>query len=109
MRSLEHLMHMGTKGYVMTNEGKNLVTEDNLRRLKDIPMLLFSGSGNVVYSPESTDRSYTVLRDQHGPDLYERAVFEGRGHLDCWMGSSACTDVYPRVKRHIEKTLVVGA
>ena len=98
-------MKMGTSGHVTNNMGEILDTVPNITRLKGIPILFFSGSENVVYSPESTDRSYSALRDQLGSDNYERAVFQGRGHLDCWMGTNAHTVVYPRVRAHMEKVI----
>ncbi|KAJ5153414.1 uncharacterized protein N7482_009892 [Penicillium canariense] len=108
MRSLGHLTSMGCLGHVTTNPPTsiNLVTPYNIARLKGIPIFFFSGANNAVYAPESTDVSYTMLRDAHGPDDYERVVFEGRGHLDCWMGVTAHTDVYPRVRKHVDKLML---
>lgn len=106
MRSLEHLMQMGTKGYVMNNEGDDLTTPRNLAHLKGIPILFFSGTENVVFSPESTDTSYCKLRDAFGDDNYQREEIPGRGHLDCWIGSDADKDVYPIVKAHAEKVIL---
>ena len=107
MRSLAHLMSMGTRGYVTTNAPTptNLVTPHNMAHLKGIPIFFISGAKNTVYSPESTDVSYTLLRDAHGVSDYERVVFEGRGHLDCWMGVTAHQDVYPRVREHVDKVM----
>jgi hypothetical protein len=104
MQSLAHLMSVGRLGHVTTNPpvSTNLVTARNIQRLKGIPIFLFSGSENAVYTPENTDVSYGLLRDANGADGYERDVFEGRGHLDCWMGATAHTDVYPRVRRHVD-------
>jgi hypothetical protein len=108
MPSLAHLMSMGRLGHVTTNPPTsiNLVTPYNISRLKGIPILLFSGSENTVYAPENTDVSYTMLRDENGAGGYERVVFEGRGHLDCWMGVTAHKDVYPRVREHVDKAMV---
>ncbi|PVH69060.1 FAD/NAD(P)-binding domain-containing protein [Cadophora sp. DSE1049] len=110
MRSLAHLMSIGRLGHVTTNPptSLNLVTALNIARLKGIPIFFFSGAHNAVYAPENTDVSYTILRDAHGADGYERVVFEGRGHLDCWMGWSAYTDVYPRVREHVDKVMMGG-
>jgi len=54
-----------------------------MTRLRGIPILFFSGSENAVFDPQSTDISYTRLRDTFGEEWYGRVVFEGRGHLDC--------------------------
>jgi choline dehydrogenase-like flavoprotein len=111
MVSLGHLMAMGRAGYVMTNPPTsiNLVTPSNMSRLRGVPIFFFSGSENTVYDPQNTDVSYTMLRDAFGADDYERTVFEGRGHLDCWMGKDAVKDVYPRVRKHVDQVMKVRA
>ena len=110
MRSLAYFMSSGCLGYVTTNAPTsiNLVTPSNIAKLKGIPIFFFSGTGNAVFAPENTDVSYTMLRDANGADDYERVVFEGRGHLDCWMGVTAYKDVYPRVREHIDRVMRRG-
>jgi hypothetical protein len=116
MSSLGHLMAMGRAGHVMTNlptsthpgAAMDLVTDLNLTRLRGIPIFFFSGSENTVYEPQNTDVSYTKLRDAFGVDGYERYEFEGRGHLDCWMGKDAFKDVYPRVFKHVDRVMNAG-
>ena len=103
MRSLKHLMSMGTKGKVLTSQGDdNLVTDENLERLRGIPIYLFSGTDNSVYDPVTTMTSYSYLRDRFGVDNYSRDVIPDYGHLDCWMGKEAYKDVFPKVRDHIE-------
>lgn len=113
MHCLQHLTLNGTEGYVTTwppfaNDGHdvsatNLVTKDNLRRLLHVPIYFFSGSENAVYSPESTDLSYTTLRDLGNEGLYECDVFDGFGHLDCWVGEKASEVIWPRVREQMKK------
>ncbi|KAJ7596444.1 hypothetical protein C8J56DRAFT_917433 [Mycena floridula] len=103
MTMLSHLTHMGRQGHVCDNQNNNLVTPENVKRLAGIPILLFSGAENVVYDPESTEMSYDILRDQLQYDDYERVVFPGKGHLDCWMSADAINDVWPTVWGHIKK------
>jgi len=107
MASLSYLARSGKLGYVTTNAPltQNLVTPTNIARLKGVPILLVVGAENVVFTPASTDVSYGVLRDALGSDDYERVVFEGRGHLDTWIGEGAYKDVYPIVQRHVERVL----
>lgn len=83
-----------------------LVTPENINRLKGIPILFLSGTGNMVFTAENTDTSYTTLCNAHGREWYERELFAGKGHLDAWMGSSAYQDVYPRVQRHVDKIML---
>ncbi|OLN81041.1 Cholesterol oxidase 1 [Colletotrichum chlorophyti] len=102
MKNLSYLMFAGTRGYVTDTTYDNLVTPQNIARLRGLPIFLFSGSENDVYAPENTDLSFTTLSEANGGLCYERQVFEGRGHLDCWMSSSAHKDVFPRVLHHIK-------
>lgn len=105
MALLHLLMQMGVRGYVTGNAPlfKDLTTHENVARLKGIPIMLFSGSDNKVLNPESTDKSYSILRDKFGPDNYERHVVQGYGHLDCWMGREAYKDVYPLIREQADK------
>ena len=79
-----------------------------MARLKHIPIFFFSGSENDVFSPESTDISYTDLRDRFDEAQYERDVFEGFGHHDCWIGEMAADVVWESVKDHMIKVCSVG-
>jgi len=56
-----------------------------------------------VFTPEATDMSYTTLRNEFLEGQYERDVFDGFGHLDCWMGERAADVIWPRVKQHMIK------
>ena len=105
MKSLEHLMYMGTKGYVTNNEHVSLVTKQNIERLKGVPILFISGADNVVYTPETTERSYTTLTNTFNTTAYEREVFQGYGHLDCWMSPAAAKDIYPSVHAHAVRSM----
>ncbi|KAF4120343.1 Choline dehydrogenase or related flavoprotein [Geosmithia morbida] len=98
------LAKAGHAEQVQTNapDSTNLVTPNNLRRLAGIPMLFVAGSKNTVFLPENTDTTYTMLCSVHGKQWYQREIFNGRGHLDVWMGATSYIDVYPRVLQHVE-------
>jgi hypothetical protein len=87
----------------MNNEAESLVTEANLDRLRGIPILFFSGAENVVFSPISTETSYSKLQGFFVDGDYDRVEFAGRGHLDCWMGTNAVRDIYPTVRAHARR------
>ncbi|KAI1005810.1 hypothetical protein K3495_g2408 [Podosphaera aphanis] len=105
MTCLHLLMQMGKRGFVTSNKPcyTRLTTEGNLRRLKGIPIMVFSGSENQVLSPAATEQTYSILRNRFGPENYERHVIHGYGHLDCWMGREAYVDVFPVVRDHADK------
>jgi hypothetical protein len=111
MTLLHLLMQMGHREFVTGNAPlcSDLTTPENVNRLKGIPIAMFSGSDNKVLTPESTERSYGILRQRFGAgdgsenDLYERWVVGGYGHLDCWMGRKAYIDVFPSVREQVDK------
>ena len=103
MTWLHHAMKFGVLGNVTNDLDHDIATDDNIRRIKGIPILLFSGSDNVVLDPESTMRSYDRLRKVNGPQGYRREVIEGYGHIDGWMGKSAYEHVYPMVLEHVDQ------
>lgn len=103
MKSLQQLMYMGTHGHVVDNKNESLVTDRNIQHLHGLPILFIHGADNVTYKAESTDRSFTELTTTFGQGGYEREVFQGYGHLDCWMSADAAKDVYPRVLAHVRE------
>jgi hypothetical protein len=105
MTLLATLKQMGARGLVTSNGPKytDLTTDENVARLKGIPIMLFSGSDNQVLKPYSTDKTYTILRKKFGVTGYTRHVIQGYGHLDCWMGREAYRDVYPKVREAVDK------
>lgn len=102
MNSLRWLTKTGAIEKVTDNDDRNLVTPENIARLAGIPILFISGTGNMVFTAENTDTSFTTLCNAHGRQLYERELFTDKGHLDAWMGATSYLDVYPRVERHVK-------
>jgi hypothetical protein len=105
MTLLHLLMQMGVRGYVTGNAPlfKELTTPTNIANLEGIPIMLFSGSDNHVLDPQSTDKTYSILRQRFGDGLYERHIVPGYGHLDCWMGREAYIDVFPLIRAQVDK------
>ena len=107
MTLLHTLMQQGYRGTVTTNAPlfTPLTAPLNLKRIKGIPILLFSGSDNKVLTPEATDKTYGILRDMFVGDsgLYRREVVRGYGHLDCWMGRESYKDVFPLVREEVDR------
>ncbi|GAW16944.1 hypothetical protein ANO14919_063910 [Xylariales sp. No.14919] len=112
MTLLHLLMKQGQDGHVMSNGPlyERLDTPDNIKKLRDIPFLLFVGGDNAVLSPESTERTYEILTDTFGSRKgdgiqYRRRVVPDYGHLDCWMGRNAWKDVYPFVLEEVDRVV----
>jgi len=108
MTMLHLLMRMGYDGgHVMSGAPhfERLDTEENIRRLKGIPIFLFHGRDSDVLSPEATERTYEVLCDIFPDGEYRRKVVPGYGHLDCWMGRNAWRDVYPFIREEVDRVV----
>lgn len=115
MTLLHTLMQQGRRGVVTTNGPlfTSLPTPTNIKRLRGIPIMLFCGADNQVLTPESTERTFDILRRElgggHGAggygggELYRRNVVPGYGHLDCWMGRKAYVDIYPMVREEVDR------
>ncbi len=62
----------------------------------DMPVHFFSGAQNPEILPEATLRSYHWLRRvNERPDRYTRHVYQGYGHMDCFVGRDAWKDIFP--------------
>jgi len=124
VKTLEHLSQMGKHEALLTSDLTPILAshpvgsaledapqDPALERLRGIPTFLFSGSDNQAFRAESTDRSYQMLRAQLDPNDYERVVFVGRGHLDCWMSPTAADDgdVFATVLAHADAICRRGA
>jgi cholesterol oxidase len=100
--AFEHIAVMGRKGQVVSATG----ADDYLPHLErlNVPICFIHGSKNACFLPESTAKTYDLLRSRYGDDRFSRHVIPGYGHIDCIFGSNAATDVYPHMLAHLEKT-----
>ena len=69
-----------------------------------IPIGFVHGAENRCFLPVSTEMTVKNLSERNGPELYERHVIPGYGHIDCIYGENAAADVYPYILAHLEKT-----
>ena len=107
MKNLEQLQFMGSHSYIVDNEYNSLLTDENLERLRHIPISFIHGEDNAVYNPVSTDQDYSTLLELFKDSShYKRKVFTNKGHLDCWMGSKSYIDVYRWVEERAKETIV---
>jgi cholesterol oxidase len=74
----------------------------HLDRLQ-LPITFLHGAHNLVWVPESTERTYDVLVEQFGSAHYERIVFPDHGHQDTFMGERAVDDAFPAMVAHLER------
>ena len=82
---------------------KNILTDEDRRHLDRlaVPILLISGRENQMFVPESTERTWRMLRDAVG-DSIQREVFDGFGHLDCYISGEAKQPIWERLSAFLE-------
>jgi len=97
---IQHLAAMGRKGHIVDAEGGE-GDMDHLDRLA-MPITFLHGAENMVFVPESTERTVARLREANPGVPYTRHLLPGYGHLDPIMGATAARDVYPLILRHLE-------
>lgn len=100
-KMMKQVVRMGTRGGCTDNESHSLLTDENLQRLRGLPILFVSGTENQVFNPESTLKDYELLRRRFGEKHYRRFLAEGYGHLDPIVGKNAAEDVYWRIMTHL--------
>lgn len=101
---LLHLSEMARQERIVDARGRNVYLPQ-LDRLQ-LPITFLHGQHNLVWIPESTERTYALLVDTFGPANYRRTVFEHHGHQDLMMGAQAVTDAFPALLEHLDR---VGA
>lgn len=98
---MNHLANCAAAERVIANDGADIYLP-HLDRLQ-LPFTFLHGAMNLVWVPESTERTYDLLVKEFGPKNYTRYLFADHGHGDCMVGAGAFRDVYPRVLEHLSK------
>jgi cholesterol oxidase len=103
VRAFEGLGLMTRQGHVVAADGADIYV-NHLDRMA-IPIAFIHGEQNECFLPESTKKTYDLLSEANGKNLYARHVIPGYGHIDCIYGKNAVVDVYPHILNHLEATL----
>ena len=101
MTMMVHLSNMAHAEKIIDVKRRDAYLPE-LERLRR-PITLMSGSENLVWTPESTKRTYDVLVDGLGGDLFRRVVFDDYGHQDVFMGAESVRDVFPDILAHLDR------
>jgi cholesterol oxidase len=102
IRSFEHIALLARTGHLVNFEGADVYLP-HLDRLA-IPIAFIHGAANQCFLPESTEKTYNLLRQTNGEKLYSRHVVPGYGHIDCIYGKNAVNDIFPLMLSHLEET-----
>src|SRR5262249_48823069 len=98
--AFEHLSLIIEKKYVVDHTGKD-VYMPYLDRLA-FPILFIAGADNHEFYPETSEHTYRVLCERNGSGFYRRIVFPGYAHMDCFVGKTASSDIFPALADHLE-------
>ena len=101
MQTLKHMSQMVRAGRIVDAEGKNVYLP-HFTRLA-IPIAFIHGAENRQFLPETTRQTFQMLSEKNGKHLYSRYVIPRYGHLDCLIGKSAESDVFPLILDELEK------
>ena len=70
----------------------------------DIPITFISGKENQYFLKESTEKTYNLLKEKNGKELYKRYVIPNYGHIDCIFGKNAVDYVLPIIEIHLSES-----
>ena len=62
----------------------------------------FLGEQNSCYLPESTFKTFNLVKEAHPTQEYTWIQIPGYGHLDCIYGKAAVHDVYPHILKALD-------
>ncbi|HEY2385264.1 MAG TPA: GMC oxidoreductase [Terriglobia bacterium] len=102
IRAFNHILTTIQKGQVVDEQG-NDVYMPNVGKLK-IPISFIQGAENQLFLPEGTHHTFQYVCEKNGSDNYIWITFPNYGHMDCFIGRSAATDIYPTICSELGKT-----
>jgi hypothetical protein len=97
----EHISRMIRKNRAVDRDGRDAYLA-NLDRYR-MPMTFLTGEHNRMFVPRGLQRSYELVREANGPQLYSHHVFKDYAHLDLWLGEHAARDIYPTALAELER------
>jgi cholesterol oxidase len=108
INSLKHLALMIRQKKIVSFDGADSYLQEqqgmqSLKRLA-IPITIVQGELNKCWLTESTAKSIERFSKVNDPQLYQRKLISGYGHIDCIVGKNAARDVYPFFIEHLDKT-----
>ena len=102
IRTFNHILTTVLKGQVVDEQGNDIYMP-NVGKLK-IPISFIQGAENELFLPEGTHRTFQHVCQKNGSDNYVWISFPNYGHMDCFVGKTAVTDIYPIICAELGKT-----
>jgi cholesterol oxidase len=98
--ALAHLALMLRIGHVVDKDGRDTYLP-HLERLA-VPISFIHGARNREFLPAATRKTYQLLCRTNGEHWYKRYVIPKYGHMDCFIGKNAATDVFPLILKRLQ-------
>ena len=98
IRTFAHILKAIQKGNVVDEKGNDTYMP-NVAKLK-IPITFIQGADNELFLPPGTDKTFRYVCEKNGSDGYQLVSFANYGHMDCFVGKTAVTDIYPTLAAH---------
>jgi cholesterol oxidase len=102
IRTFNHILTTILKGQVVDEQGNDIYMP-NVGKLK-IPISFIQGAENQLFLPEGTHKTFQYVCQKNGSDNYVWISFPNYGHMDCFVGKTAVTDIYPTICAELGKT-----
>ncbi len=95
VRTFNHISLIVRTGHVVDKDGGETYM-NHLDRLA-IPITFLHGAENNLFLPEGSLKTQQALAYANDALLYQRVVFPNYAHMDCFIGKSASTDIFPTI------------
>lgn len=101
VRTFNHLSLIVRSGHPVDKDGGE-VYMNHLDRLA-IPITFLHGAQNNLFLPQGSLDTLRRLALANEASLYQRIEFPDYAHMDCFMGKSASTDIFPTIVRELDR------
>src|SRR6185503_4777881 len=98
---LQHLSEVVRRGYVVDSAGEDKYLP-HMDRMT-IPITFLQGAHNKIFLPEGSRKTWQLLREKNGPELYELKHFPHYAHMDLFIGKNAHRDVFPYLAQQLDR------
>ncbi len=100
----KHIARCFELGHAVSNS-QDINYMDHPEQLR-MPIHFIVGAKNPLMVPECSLRTVAWLKDKNSDvaHLYSREVYQGYGHIDCFIGRDAWKDIFPDIVKHLNDT-----
>jgi cholesterol oxidase len=101
VRTFNHISLIVRTGHPVDKDGGDTYM-NHLDRLA-IPITFLHGKLNNLFLPEGSLNTLKTLAYANDAKLYQRFEFADYAHMDCFIGKTASTDVFPTIVRELDR------